>query len=89
MLMWRCSLRTWQFPTRSAGSDGELLEDYPSRREGHTKLLLGFAGAKRPVHVVVNVHAYESNWSEPIAVVTVYEPESPEWADEKTRGKRR
>lgn len=68
-----------------AGAQSELLEDYPTRREGHTKLLLGYAGEDRPVHIVVNVSAFESDWSEPLVVVTVYEPEGPGWLDERTR----
>lgn len=68
-----------------AGTGSELLEDYSTRREGHTKLLLGYVGGDAPVHIVVNVSAFESDWSEPLVVVTVYEPEGPGWIDERTR----
>lgn len=30
-----------------AGAQSELLEDYPTLREGHTKLLLGYTGEDR------------------------------------------
>jgi len=68
-----------------SGADCDLLEEYPDRPEGHTKLLLGYVRPGRPIHVVVNVALFEANWAEPLAVVTVYEPEGPEWLDERTR----
>lgn len=71
---------------RRAGSDSDLLEEYPERPQGRTQLLLGHARPGKPVHLVVNVAAFEDDFSEPIAVVTVYEPEPPEWMDERTRG---
>jgi hypothetical protein len=36
-------------------SNAELLEDYPDRSQGHSKLLLGFAEPDRPIHIVTNV----------------------------------
>lgn len=74
---------------RRAGITSELLEEYPERPHGHTKLLLGYVRPDRPVHLVVNVQAFESDTSEPLAIVTVYEPEPPEWSDERTRGSNR
>lgn len=66
----------------------ELLEEYPDRPEGFTKLLLGYVRPDRPIHLVVNVEAYERDWSEPLVVVTVYEPERPSWLDERTRARK-
>jgi hypothetical protein len=70
------------------GSDCEVLEEYPDRPQGMSKLLLGYAAANDPVHVVVNVAAIESDPSEPVRIVTVYRPEGPKWRDERTRGVR-
>lgn len=71
---------------REAGSQSELLEEYPGRREGYTKLLLGRVGAKR-LYLVVNVEEFHDDPAFPLAGVTVYEPEPPAWRDERTRGK--
>lgn len=69
-----------------SGAAAELLEEYPDRVEGYTKLLLGKLPG-RPIHLVVNVQEFHDDPSYPIAIVTVYEPESPFWRDERTRGK--
>jgi len=37
------------------------------------------------VHIVIDVDAFEADFSEPIVVVTAYRPEPPEWPDEFTR----
>ncbi len=69
-----------------AGAKCEVLEDYPSRREGRTKVLLGFTGPDDPLHIVVNVKAFESDLQNRVEVVTVYRPEALRWLDERTRG---
>ena len=69
----------------NAGARSELLEDYSDRPEGHRKLLLGYVGPDWPVHIVIDVDAFEADFSEPIMVVTAYRPEPPEWPDELTR----
>jgi hypothetical protein len=51
-------------------------------------LLLGYAQFM-PVHLVTNVSDFEQDDSRPLAVVTVYKPESPRWLDERTRGRGR
>lgn len=71
---------------RQAGRESEILEEYPDRPEGHTKLLLGKL-ADRPIHLVINVQEFHDDPTDPVAIVTVYEPESPFWRDERTRGK--
>lgn len=68
------------------GSECEVLEEYPDRPQGMSKLLLGYAAENDPVHVVVNVAAIEADPSEPLRIVTVYRPEAPKWRDERMRG---
>lgn len=68
-----------------AASKAELLEEYPDRPEGYTKLLLA-AIDDEPLHIVVNVQEFHNDPSYPLAVVTVYRPEPPAWRDERTRG---
>lgn len=69
----------------SAGRQAELLEEYPDRPEGYTKLLLASIDDE-PLHIVVNVQEFHEDPSYPLAVVTVYRPEPPAWRDERTRG---
>lgn len=71
-----------------AGLEGELLEDYPDRPEGHTLLLLGYVGPEHPIHLVVCCEAFERDWSKPLVLVTVYVPEPPGWSDERTRARK-
>lgn len=66
----------------------EVLEEYPERPQGLSKLLLAYLDEEDPLHVVVNVAAFESDPAEPLRVVTVYRPEPPKWRDERTRGVR-
>lgn len=69
----------------SVGGSSEILEEYPERPEGYSKLLLGFL-EDRPLHIVINVQEFHDDPSYPLAVVTVYQPEAPSWLDERTRG---
>jgi hypothetical protein len=73
---------------RKAGARGEVLEDYPDRPEGYTILIAGYIGQERPVHLVVNIAAFEDDPSRPVSIVTVYVPEPPRWRDERTRGRK-
>ncbi|HEY8692656.1 MAG TPA: DUF4258 domain-containing protein, partial [Chloroflexota bacterium] len=61
-------------------ADGEILEDYPEDPRGPSALVLGHASAKRPLHVVC---AFDPSGT--LLVITVYEPEPPNWLDERTR----
>lgn len=70
-----------------AGKSCEVLEDYPTRREGRTKVLLGLTRPDEPLHIVVNVKQFESDLTNRVEVVTVYRPEPPRWSDERTRGR--
>lgn len=71
----------------SAGGSCEVIEDYPNRREGRTKVLLGYTGPNEPIHIVANVRLFEADFRWRVEVVTVYRPESPFWVDERTRGR--
>jgi len=69
-----------------AGQRCEVIEDYPTRREGRTKVLLGYLGPDDPLHIVVNVRLFEADFTNRVEVVTVYRPEPPRWIDERTGG---
>ena len=71
-----------------AGKSCEVLEDDPTRREGRTKVLLGFIGPDEPIHIIVNVRLFESDLSNRVEIVTVYRPGPPRWVDERTRGRK-
>jgi hypothetical protein len=60
--------------------DGEIIEDYCEDPRGHSCLLLGRTEENRPIHVVCSLMD-----SEFLVIITVYEPQLPEWKDERTR----
>ncbi len=70
-----------------AGRSCEVIEDHPTRREGRTKVLLGYTGPDEPIHIVANVRLFEADFSRRVEVVTVYRPEAPFWVDERTHGR--
>jgi hypothetical protein len=56
----------------------EILESYPDTGRGESCLVLGFT-ANRPIHVVCG-------WREDkLAIITVYVPGPPKFADPRTR----
>lgn len=59
---------------------GEIIEDYPNDRRGHSCLMLGFGVDLRPVHVVCSPkEAF-------LTIITVYLPAPHRWSpDWKTR----
>jgi hypothetical protein len=60
--------------------DGEIIEDYPEDRRGHSCLMLGFGESGRPVHVVC---APKDDY---LAVITAYLPSPEQWhSDWRTR----
>ena len=63
----------------------EIVEDYPEDPRGSACLVLGWADLVRPLHVVVGYGPPEESV---IEVVTVYEPEAPEWYNPRMRGQR-
>lgn len=61
---------------------GEIIEEYPEDKRGHSCLLVGFPGTKRPVHVIC------APKEEYLAVITTYVPEPAKWKNNfKTRKK--
>jgi len=63
---------------------GEIIEDYPSDKRGHSCLMFGFSSTGRPVHVVCSPRD-EFLW-----VITTYLPKEEKWEkDFKTRKRRK
>ncbi len=59
--------------------NGEILEQYDDTGRGESCLIVGFAG-ESPIHVVCG-------WrGDRIAIITVYTPRPPKFADPWTRG---
>jgi hypothetical protein len=59
---------------------GEVIEDYPDDRRGHSCLMMGFDKEKRPVHILC---APRDDY---LAVITAYRPSRLEWDNDfKTR----
>ncbi len=60
--------------------NGEMIEDYPEDKRGHSCLMLGVPNNRRPVHVVC------APKEEYLAIISVYIPSLEKWeADFKTR----
>jgi hypothetical protein len=63
--------------------NGEIIEEYPEDKRGHSCLMFGIPEEKRPVHVVC------SPKEEYLAIITSYIPSLKKWeADLKTRRKK-
>ena len=65
---------------REAGRQATIIEDYPADKYSPSCLLLGFTQAGRPLHIHISLAD-----SEPIRVVTLYEPDPAEWIDYSQR----
>ena len=64
-------------------SGGEIIEDYPEDKRGHSCLMSGISGSNRPVHVVC---APKEDY---LAIITTYLPSLTKWeSDFKTRRKK-
>ena len=63
-----------------AGSQAITVEEYPDDKYGSTRLLLGFTGAGRPLHIQV-----ADAPSPTVRIVTLYEPAPAEWGDYRRR----
>ena len=60
----------------------EIIEDYPEDKRGHSCLIAGFPGRRRPIHVVC---APKEGY---LAVITTYVPDLTNWKNNfKTRKK--
>ena len=60
---------------------GELLEDYPEDRRGHSCLVLGFSKSGQAIHSVWTILRDGR-----ARLITVYLPQPPKWDDPRTRG---
>lgn len=65
---------------REAIQSGDVIEDYPNDKYGPSVLILGFTGARRPLHIQCT---YPSRPL--IKIVTVYEPDEKRWIDYRIR----
>jgi hypothetical protein len=62
---------------------GEIIEDYPEDKRGHSCLMFGGSESNRPIHVVC------APKEEYLAIITVYVPSLGKWTDDyKTRRKK-
>jgi len=60
--------------------DGEIIEDYPDDKRGHSCLMLGMPNNKRPAHIVC------APKDEYLAIITAYIPSLEKWeSDYRTR----
>lgn len=57
-------------------TQGELIEDYPNDRRGHSCLMLGSGEAGRVVHAVC------SPKDEYLAIITAYLPDPDQWSED-------
>ena len=60
--------------------NSEILEDYPTDPRGPSCLVLGYASAGYPIHVVCG-----QTPSRRLRIITVYIPSLPKWQDPRTR----
>ena len=59
---------------QEAGSRAVTIEEYPDDKYGPTRLLLGFTGVGRPLHIQV-----ADSSSSLVRIITLYEPDPAEW----------
>ncbi len=59
--------------------NGEIIEDYPTDKRGHSCLVYGKSKIGRDIHALCGM-AYDTLW-----IITVYEPDPAEWVNPKTR----
>jgi hypothetical protein len=65
---------------REAGTDAELIEEYPDDKYSPSALLLGFTASGRPLHFQVSFADTELT-----KIITIYEPDPNEWVDYRRR----
>lgn len=58
----------------------ECIEVYPTDKYGASMLILGYTSQQRPLHLHVSAFVRER-----IKLITVYEPNTEEWIDFRTR----
>lgn len=65
---------------RTAGAQGEIIEEYPADKYSPSVLMLGFTSAGRPLHIQVS-----SADSDATRIITLYEPNASEWEEFRKR----
>ena len=65
---------------REAGTQAEIIEDYPEDKYSPSTLLLGFTAAGRPLHFQVSFAETDLT-----KIIIIYEPDPSEWLDYRTR----
>lgn len=60
--------------------NGEIIEQYPDDKYGPSCLIYGRTQNNRPLHILVSE-------SEPLWIITAYDPAPEEWIDFKVRRK--
>lgn len=65
---------------REAGTQAEIIEDYPEDKYSPSALLLGFTTAGRPLHFQVSFAETDLT-----KIITMYEPNPSEWLDYRKR----
>ncbi len=65
---------------KEAGSNAEIIENYPDDKYSPSCLLLGFTNNNRALHIQVSCGD-----SELVKIITLYEPEETKWVDFKQR----
>lgn len=58
--------------------NGEIIERYPDDKYSPSCLVLGWTTAKRPLHLQLSL-------APNVKLITLYEPDTAEWIDYKTR----
>jgi hypothetical protein len=57
---------------------GEIIEDYPDDKYGHSCLISGTTNAGRPLHIQVSL-------PQNVKVITVYQPDTAKWIFNRIR----
>lgn len=65
---------------REAGSNAEIIENYPDDKYGPSGLFLGFTPAGRVLHFQVSFAELDLT-----KIVTIYEPDPNEWINYRVR----
>jgi hypothetical protein len=65
---------------REAGTEAEIIEDYPDDKYSPSGLLLGFTVTGRPLHFQVSYGESDS-----AKIITLYEPGPDEWVHFRKR----
>jgi len=65
---------------QQAGRRARIIEDYADDKYAPSCLLLGFTGARRPLHLQVS-----SADAELVRIITLYEPDPAEWYNHAER----